>query len=72
MSGIMVAYNPEEIRLFYIQYYRLQSGAGISVYKGRRIMDDDSIQSMISQLLKSGIGCVLNTPASVPKHINDC
>ena len=44
----LVAFDPNEVEAFYQNYYQLQDGNGLSVFRGKRVMDGDGLGSLLS------------------------
>ena len=49
----LVAFDPNEVEAFYQKYYQLQDGNGLSVFRGKRVMDGDGLGSFLSGAFKA-------------------
>lgn len=49
----LVPFDPSEVEGFYEQYYQLQDGNGLAVFRGKRIMDGDGLGSLLSGVFKA-------------------
>jgi hypothetical protein len=50
---MLVKYHPSDSKSFYEEYYRVQTGSGLGVYRGRRVIKGGGLGSMFSGLLRT-------------------
>lgn len=64
-----VTYNPQDSSEFYNDYYKAQTGFGISVYKGRTVMPGSGIGSLFSGLMRTVMPVIKKNAANVGKKL---
>ena len=49
----LVAFDPNEVEAFYQGYYQHQDGNGLSVFRGKRIMDGNGLGSILGGVFRA-------------------
>ena len=66
---MVVPYDPQSSSLFYRDYYTLQSGNGLSVFKGATVQRGRGIGSFFSKMLRGAMPLLKSGAKTIGKQV---